>query len=217
MVPHAAISDTADLSIEQLIAEWPYSPGTSPYRVKGIVCDELWAWVESHSERQELLASLPPSYGEYLGAVTQRQGWYDVFPHFVLSVLASQRSGRSWRGGVETRARYFAQRDRSSVVKLMMTMVSPSTVLRATPLLIGRYFSYGMARVDVERGAGLLRVNSLPGPLLPWHGQMARSYLLEALRAVGGRELDVSIEARDAGLDPRGVAMVHMLVHLRWQ
>lgn len=214
--PTIELPDPDIIDPEDLRAAWPYAPGESPYRVKATVYEAFWRWLDEGLGRPALYHALPDDYAEFLRSTEQNGGWVDSFPHFVASVTAAEVAGLSWREGVEERSRRFANRDRSSFVKLVISMVSPAMVLQAAPRLSVRYFDYGAVRSDVRPGHGTLRFHGVPVPLHPWHAQMAKSYLREAVTSVDGRDVQITITTRAGGRDPEGVDLVDSTIQVRW-
>lgn len=93
-----------------------------------------------------VLEKMVPEDREFFAGVILGGGWYPVVHWNRLNEIVLPRLGRDSADGMRHLAAYIAQRDLSSVYRLVMKLGSPEFILRRTGQLWSRYYDTGMLK-----------------------------------------------------------------------
>jgi len=201
---------------EKLLSQ-PYSPGTSPFQIKGnayqghldYTKDEIPGGVE------KMMTLLPSdALREFFGQRFLTSSFYDVFPLAIAGVACGKMAGTSFLDFVRRRASWQAEADLNGVYKALLHFASARLVIGRLPQMAKMIFNFGQVSCEVnEKGRSVMAWSGLPEPLGPWYGAVTEGYT----EAVIGRTNTPGLVIRHLGMLPDGRRQNTDLVKLRYE
>jgi hypothetical protein len=174
------------------------SPGTSPFRVKGLVYQGAHQFYDeriSGGSRAVTAQLADPVLAAFWNQPFVARVGYDLLPMIPICQAAAQAAGVLNLDLIRESARWQAKRDIGGVFRLILKLASPELVARALPRASMQYFEFGAARGELL-GRGRLRAvqTGVPLPLVPWMTTCVAGFSPIALEMAGAR--DVVVEHR---------------------
>jgi hypothetical protein len=173
----------------------PFAPGTSPFRLKGIV---YRAHVDYSNELIPGGASAVNATfkNRALAAFFDQQflaaSWYDALPILPVWYACARLLNQPPIEFLRARTRHQARQDIHGVYKLILKLASAETVALRIPRAVGKYFDFGTSEAHVAR-PGLVRFEQTGMPLLlaPWFGIVGETFVHAALEIAGATGVHV--------------------------
>ena len=200
--------------------EWPFAPGESPFRVKGLNYRGHLEWTAAHFPGgvEGMHASLPAEMSAFFRGTFLASSFYDLYP----LVFAGRAMARSLDEGflefVRRRCVWQADHDVHGVYRWMTRLLRAEKIARLMPSRIQQSFEFGDVRAEViDHGHVRADVDGIPEAIAPWWGAVVETYVLEVLRFAGVESPHVSVRLGAEGPVEDGVktraAEIDVFVH----
>jgi serine/threonine protein kinase len=199
----------------------PCDPGSSTFHIKGVAYQGVVRLVEQ--KIQGGLATLDEELGDAHVSKFIRQQFlagsrYDILPMLPINVAIARTLGKPLATLASEQGTGQAQYD----VRYVYRRFFEATPLEAIEEFLNRYGAqyYETGECTTERpepGHVIIRRRRLPAYVLPWYAPLHSSYGEEIVRLKGARRIEVSIRPPVETGTRRGVAMVDLIVDLRWR
>jgi hypothetical protein len=198
----------------------PFSPGTSPFRVKGVLYLGAFEYLDRH---------LPGGHAAVLRGVDDEavarffaqpfiaSGWYDALPGVPLQHVAARTAGAPLVDFVKRLARWQAERDTRGVYRFLLGLASAEMIVDRVPLLASRYFDF--VKVEQERLGPreyAAVVTGVPAQLATLYTCITEPFLSVAMETAGARDVRFRWEVPTPDGVRAGAPLVRLRRHLRW-
>ena len=200
--------------------EWPWEPGKSPFRMKGLayraLVQALAADVTGGFDR--VLAELPSdALRAFMRQPFLAASWYDTAPIVPVTHVIAELTGTSFSAYARRRARGQAEDDLKGVYRWILGLASPMAVTQALPRIAGRYFDFGRVQVDKQGDREALVVRSgTPSHLAPWYAEISSEFLRVCLPLSGASDASVDVSLTPADERAQGVPTVVIRYRVTW-
>ncbi len=118
---------------------------------------------------------------------------------------------------VVLRARHQAQKDMTTLRRMLMSLLSPATVAKRFPFLLKTYFNFGEPDAAALDDGVLMEMRAVPAVLEPWMRSTCHGFVEHALESSGAKDIRISPSRSPAGFDDAGRPLVEMRFELRWR
>jgi serine/threonine protein kinase len=176
----------------------PCAPGASPFHIKGMPYKGLVRFVEKlvPGGLDAFCDALPDArLRDFLHQPFLATGRYDVFPFVPIFGALSRLLGTPSDDLVRVAAASQCRFDAKNVFKLMFSGKGPTAVADRYGRLNGQYYDFGEYRGTV---AGphkvVLEARDIPAYLAPWWLPMHVAYGEEAVRVIGAKEVESTVD-----------------------
>ena len=187
--------------------EWPFAPGESPFRIKGLNYRGHLEWTEVHYPGgvEAMHGLLPPEHSEFFRQPFLAASKLDLHPLCVAGRQMAATLNRSYLDFVRMRCVWQAGQDVKGVHKWLLKLISAERVAQILPRMIQQNFTFGDARMSVvDKGHVSGVVDKIPAALLPWWAAVIETYVQEILRMGGAPQSHVSVRRQRATGSARG-------------
>lgn len=198
---------------------WPFAPGESPFRVKGVAYRTTLDVLSRRAGSFEVLLSSVPSgpARRFLEQPFLASSWYDVWPLAQLGPWVAPTLGATSAEVRKEVAREVARVDLNSVYRALMRLASTAFLSENLPRATANYFDFG-ATVVTERGERLtgVRRTGTPVEIADWYYIAASEWTCEALRLAGAQQPSATHRVVPEGR-AHGVPTADVLLTFRWR
>ena len=168
------------------------SPGTSAFRVKGIV------YKRTHEYFHEKHPAGPSAVLEHLPNTELRAffeqpftagGWYDALPIAPLIRAEARALGQALPLYLRERAEFQARLDVNGLYRVLLKLASPELVASRLPRMIGQVIDFGAIELsDQQKGHVIATIRGMPQVLTEWYSSAITVYCEVALREAGSKD-----------------------------
>ncbi len=165
-----------------------------PFRASGLVFDGARAFIAVRvpGGSDAFAASLPPRLARFWSQIFIASGRYDVLPIVALSAHAASLCGIPHAQFITENARWMADRDVHGVYRLLLKVLSPSTVAMRLPKASMRYFDFGNATADqISHDTCRSTQAGIPVAMVDWFVAASIGFCDVALRIAGAKSVSV--------------------------
>jgi hypothetical protein len=174
----------------ELPAALPFAPGTSPFRVAGVVYKGLIAFVDANVTGgfDAVRRDLPPQVAEYLDGPRDLFAKYDAIPLPFVNLAIARRRGLRFDEQLRDSNRW-SEAQNGALYRAVLAVLSAQSVALALPraTAIAQHFGRTSTRVMGGRSVSGSR-SGVPRTLVRWTGFASAHYLEGALTRAGARE-----------------------------
>ncbi|UJR80990.1 hypothetical protein [Sandaracinus amylolyticus] len=205
---------------ERALLEIPWSPGQSPFHIKGVAyrghveyCDRIVPG--GHSA---VLAALGrPDVTKFFSQPFLASTRYDVFPLAMVGIGAARVMGTGFSEFVRERTRWQANEDVKGVYRWLLGFTTPEMIGGRLQRLISQYFDFGDVIVE-ESTKGYIRTlrRGLPRPLTEWYASVSEPYVEVLLGMAGGKNVRCTSLVPIPEGRAHGVDIVSLPFEARW-
>ncbi|MEC7522771.1 MAG: hypothetical protein VYE22_22975 [Myxococcota bacterium] len=184
------------------MSSWPFAPGESPFRMKGIAYRAFLKFIEEElpGGKEAFLQQLEdPALREFASQAFLAASWYDVGPVVAMNEVVAGIRGEPMEAFLRQRGRAHAEEDLSGVYAWLLRLATPAAVAKGLPRLVQRYFDWGETLAE-DVGPGHVRVvrSGIPDHLAQWLDSVSLPYIEYALEKTGARGLELSLDGHPA-------------------
>jgi hypothetical protein len=170
----------------------PFEPGASPFRAKGLVCIQLFEWIDRNVEggREAALAAVPAATAEYFRRPLLAGSWIDVFALVEVTAASALLAHRSHIEMLREVAREQCERDIGLFVGFLLKLASPESVMARLPRAATTYFDF--VRADVEQlGPKHYKTTGHGIPVIAMHPYQAvtEAFIVKVLMLAGAKNV----------------------------
>jgi hypothetical protein len=167
----------------------PFSPGASPFHVKGIAYRGHIDYAEKNvpgGSRAVNAAFRNPELRAFFDQPFLAASWYDALPMVAVWHATARVLQQPSIEFLKVRTRHQALQDINGVYRLILNIASAETVALRIPRAVGKYFDFGTtdARV-IAPGVVRMEQTQLPLLLAPWFTVVADTFVRVALELAG--------------------------------
>ncbi|HZS37934.1 MAG TPA: hypothetical protein VFF06_13950 [Polyangia bacterium] len=198
--------------------EW--APGESPFHARGALYE---AAQEFYREQipgglPAVLGALAPAERAFFDRRFAARDHYDVLPLPKIGAAAAQLAGLSAEELNRRGARWTAERDLRGVARLVLRLLSPTTLALKLPKLAMGYFDFGAATSALD-GAKRCRVTQtgIPALLAEWMLSATEGFSLVGLERTGARAPAFAAQPPRPDGESHGVQTVKLEFELSWR
>jgi hypothetical protein len=196
VVPSSSLRSHTTPRFDALQLPWP--AGQSPFRGRGLLYQGARDYYDQAvpGGSRAIEAALPTDMGAFFRQMFTPSLMFDVLPIVPISAVAARLAGKPHLELVRDNARWLAERDIRGIHKLLLGVLSPSTVATRLPRAAMRYFDFGQAEakmVDATRCSA--RQRALPAFMVDWFGAAVDGFVTVALTKAGARAPRVTSNA----------------------
>lgn len=200
------------------VTDWPFAPGGSPFRMKGLAYRALYQFVEREIEggRDAFVASLPRSHRTFARQPFMAASWYDLAPVVAMNETAASMMRMDVDTFMRVRGEAQAEEDLGGVYSWLLKIASPGAVVGGFPRLTTRYFDWG--GVEVEKLADAhVRIWRLgvPDYFAHWYVAVSVPFMTYAIQKAGGKGVRIETEL-SADAPAHGVRCSKIAFDVRW-
>lgn len=203
------------------MSDWPFQPGESPFRIKGIVYRQLHKTVERDVPGgwDGLLEAIDsPALRRFASQPFLAASWYDNEPIVELNDLSARLTEQDPQAYLVERAREQAEEDLSGVYSWLLKLASPLLVGHGFKRLIPRYFEWGETNIRTVDPHQIETVRSgIPTRLVDWCDAVSQPFLEYAFEESGARDVRVTLEASRPDGSAHGVPTKELSYSIRWR
>lgn len=199
----------------------PFAPGESPYRIKGVVYNDLFAYLDEQipGGRAVVLNRLKASKLEpFFAQPFVSIGWYDIFPLVALQKAAAHTLETPHLDLVRSFARWTFPRQVYGVYKFLLKLTTPDTMVRSLGRAVAQFYDF--VRVDVEQVRPKMYVSrgaNIPDMLAPPYMASSEVALLILLDIAGAKGVRHRwLPPTDDG-EQGGVRLVTVTREISWE
>jgi serine/threonine protein kinase len=199
----------------------PCDPGSSTFHIKGVAYQGLVRLVEQ--KIQGGLATLDEELEDARLSEFIRQQFlagsrYDILPMLPLNVAIARTLGKPLNTLASEQGIGQAQYDVRYVYRRLFEATALETIAEFLNRYGAQYYETGECTTEQPEPAHvIIRRRRLPAYVLPWYAPLHSSYGEEIVRLKGARRIEVSIRPPVETGKRRGVAIVDLVVDLRWR
>ena len=175
---------------------WPYAPGESPFRTKGINYRGHLDWTREHFPGgvDGMLALLSEEHVAFFSQTFLASSFYDVHPLCVAGRVMAPAVRLRFLDFVRMRCQWQADVDVKKVYRMLLRVVSAERVAQLMPKQIQQAFNFGHAHMRVvDRGHVTGTMTGMPLAILPWWGAVVETYVQHVLTVAGVDGAHVSV------------------------
>jgi hypothetical protein len=196
---------------------WP--PGESPFHAKGALYQAAQDFYrrEIPGGLDAVLAALDAPERAFFDRRFAQRDDYDVLPLPAIGARAAALAGVSAEELNRRGARWTAERDLRGVARLVLKLLSPSTLALKLPKLAMGYFDFGAAASALD-GAKRCRVTQtgIPAVLAEWMLAATEGFSLVGLERTGARAPAFTARPSRPDGQAHGVPTVTLEFELSW-
>jgi hypothetical protein len=169
--------------------------------------------------RQAVLARVDnPAVEQFFAQPFLVGGLYDVLPLVPLGQAMALVSGLPYRELLRRHATVQADRDISTVYRLMLKLASPQQVVRALPGTARRYFDFVSSVVrEVRAGQWEVTIRGVPAPLAQVYKSATEAFIVRALELAGAKGLRHRWLSESISGEQQGIATLELVRELAWR
>jgi hypothetical protein len=198
----------------------PFTPGTSPFRAKGVLYLGSFEYFDRHlpGGRQAVLDAIrDPELSRFFAQPFLAGSWYDSFPGLPLQHASAKLAGQPVGDFVKRLARWQAERDLHGVYKVLLKLSSAEMIVDRVPLLATRYFDYVSIEQDkVGTREYVAVVTGIPAALATLYLSVTEPFLSVAMETAGAKNVRFRWEPPEPHGTRAGVPLVRLRRNLRW-
>ena len=170
------------------LERWPFPPGESPFRAKGLNYRGHLDWTRDHfpGGLPGMLELLSPEQAEFFSQPFLASSYYDLYPLCVAGRAMAPVLRLRFLDFVRMRCQWQAEVDVKRVYKMLLRVVSAERVAQLMPKQIQQAFNFGEAQmhvVDRDHVSGTMA--GMPQAILPWWGAVVETYVQHVLTLAG--------------------------------
>ncbi len=212
-------SANAATAAEAYYRNIPFRLGESPYTTRGI------AWVFHDEFVRERLEGGPDAQRSALGGLADDPFWtelklasgsYDVLPLVACGYACGEVTGTSMYEFCKLRSVHQAQRDLTSIRRLLLTLLTPSMVARRFPFLLRSYFNFGEPGAEAIDGGVRMFMRHVPSIIAEWLEAVCHGFVVYAIETTGAAVLSAQGNFVPTGIDQYGSAEGDIVFEIRW-
>lgn len=199
----------------------PFAPGEAPFRLKGVVYNDLFLYLDEQipGGRSVVLDGLKASkLGPFFTQPFVNVGWYDIFPLVALQKAAAQVVEIPHLDLVRGFARWTFPRQVYGIYKFLLKLTTPDTMVRSLGRAVGQFYDF--VRVDVEQVRPKMyrsRGSNIPEMLAPPYMASSEVALLMLLDIAGAKGVRHRwLPPTDDG-ELHGVRLVSVAREISWE
>ncbi len=202
--------------------ETPFTPGSSPFRIKG------WGYEGDVRFYEEfvpggaagiirLVHEKDPAMASFLGRKFTPDGWYDVIPKLYQSQAAARLRGLEYQVHCRELSRWHAQDKFSGIYRPLLKVVSSEMLAVWIPRLSSTFYDFGSTESRVA-GAKLVRVTrfGMPRVTVQWWAAAATGYFEYVLLTAGARHPQIRWLPTEPDGERLGMDLVKMPFEITW-
>jgi hypothetical protein len=178
----------------ELTSALPFAPGTSPFRVAGVVYKNLIAFVNANVTGgfDAVRRDLPLDVAEYLDGPRDLFAKYDAIPLPFVNAAIARRRGVRFDEQLRD-SNQWSEAQNGALYRAVLAVLSAQSVALALPraAAIAQHFGRTTTRVSGERSVSGTR-SGVPRTLVRWTGFASAHYLERALARAGAREPQIA-------------------------
>jgi hypothetical protein len=170
------------------VASLPYSPGNSPYRIRGV--GYLGTFVHCKEALPggvaQVKARLPATLREFFEQRFKAKTFYDVYPFAIFMRELAALRGMTPRDLLTSLGATRAANDVDGVLKFVLKMISPSTLSTHLAVLSTQWWGFlQLAQTEATSTGVTIAASGIPAPLRNFVPYLGVAYHVEALRLSG--------------------------------
>lgn len=171
----------------------PFPVGTSPFRARGLLYQgavDFWDAIFPGGIAA-VRRVLEPELATFFSQMFIPSLAFDAMPIVPLSAAVAQALGKPHYELVRDNARWLAERDLRGVHRLLLGVLSPSTVATRLPKAALRYFEFGSAEATMAGDKRCdARQHDIPAFLAAWFAACVEGFVPVALRKAGATKVN---------------------------
>jgi hypothetical protein len=205
----------------RMAPSFPFSPGESPFRVKGSICRGCVEYISDHVKggMPAVLAVLPSDAlrrcfdGSFLATA-----WYDAFALDALLLAASKVERQSFESFLMQAFEAQAASGQSGIYRLLLRAISTELLVKRLPTLGSKIFNFTSSTVkELAPGHWENPIAGVPVRLRTVYCESSAAFLSHALRATGARDFQHRWLEPHPAPDRHGLAICTVVRELRWR
>lgn len=205
--------------IFDLPAAPPFAPGSSPFRVAGVVYRGLFEFIEAHvpGGLKRVLAELrQPELERFLESRFAVASWYDATPVPYLGQAVARARGVSFARQVQDSNRWSEERA-GVIYRALLVFLSAERIASALPRAAAVVHDFGKIYSQPDGPHRIVgRRTGVPRPLVRWLVLSHATYLELALRRIGAATVRVDFGPPERDGQTGGVDTYAMPFSLAW-
>jgi hypothetical protein len=166
----------------------PYSPGTSPFRMKGDSYNAAMLFLNSRVPGgvPAVHAAMEPELRAFLGQRFHASDWYDVVPNPYMHAIAARLRSLPFIEHIRDNGTWHAEHAMRGALKALLRVLSNESVALWLPRISSTYHDFGKCETKVT-GKRLVHGarTGMPRSLVPWYVVLSSAFCEKAL-AIGG-------------------------------
>lgn len=168
----------------------PFAVGQSPFRARGLLYQGARDFYETivPGGAAAVRGMLDPELGAFFAQMFTPSLLFDALPIVAISAGVARALKQPHYDLVRQNARWLAERDIRGVHRLLLGVLSPSTVAQRLPRAALRYFDFGKAEAAMVGDKTCdARQYEIPAYLAAWFVAAVEGFVPVALQKAGGK------------------------------
>lgn len=206
-----------------LIDDWPFSLGKSPFHIKGVAYKGTLKSISKDSGSGmnrvlERIGDERPELSKFIDGPFLASSMYDVFGLPLFTFYVAEVLGRNFKAHVYRISRAQLEADLSGVYRFLLKMVSPERVLKQIVLVTNQYFDFGeMELLESKKKSAIMVRRDFPLMLLPWYEDVATGYGEVALERAGAKDPKVLCRVEKRGAKVHSLEAGDLYLDVAWR
>jgi hypothetical protein len=200
---------------------FPFSPGESPFRVKGSICRGCIDYIGEHVKGgvPAVLAALPSdAHRHCCEQPFLASALYDAFVLDAILRAAARVVGQGFEAFLNQAFDAQAARDQRGVYKLLLRAISPEMLVKRLPSIGSQLFTFTNSEVtELAPGHWENAISGVPVLLRTVYCESSGAFVSRALRTTGARDFSHRWLESRAMPDLHGLAICTVVRELRWR